>query len=1037
MADTPSSTQMPTFTDIFIKRPVLASVVSLLILLVGLQSLFSLPIRQFPFLENVTINITTQYPGASPEVVRSFITQPIEQAVASAEGIDTIASTSTIGTSSISIRLQLDADSDRAFTDVSAKVDSVRFLLPQEAFDPVVSREPGNDQALMYIDFPSDELNASQVTDYLLRVVQPALQSVKGVGAVRILGAQTFAMRVWIKPEKLAAVGVTAGDVRRALEDNNFTSAPGQIKGHYVKALIEAKTNLNSVKEFEELVISATDSRTVRLRDVADVELGPEDASTTSYAGANRTVFMSIDAAPSANPLSVIPAVRNRLDELRNKFPIGLDANIAFDATTYISQAIAEVVKTVGEAAVIVVIVLFLFLGRLRATLVPVITIPLSLIGVMFAMQLMGYSINLLTLLALVLAIGLVVDDAIVVVENITRHIEEGKPRLEASLLGARQIALPVIGMTITLAAVYAPIGFATGLTGILFREFAFTLAAAVIISGIVALTLSPMMCSRILQDGEPSRFAKVVDRYLGDLERWYEKALVGTMRARGTVFTIGLVLLGSCYMLFTESAKELSPNEDQGFVFLLNRAPEWTNIDYMNKYVSTFHESFQKFPEYETSFLINTNGGGQGFGGMILKDWAARDRGPNDILPQLSGELSKQAGITTLALNPPALPGSTGGPPVQFVIQTLGSYEELNELSGEIKQRADKSGLFIFTDLSLSFDQPQINMEIDRGKANLAGVTMEEIGNTLSVLLGDGYINFFDLDGRSYRVIPQVARKDRLVPDMLKTYYVRTRAGGLTPLANFITLKESVEPNSLTTFQQLKSATIQGVPFPGTSLGQALDFLAMTADEVLPREFSYDYDGESRQLKQEGDTLTIIFGFAMIVIFLVLAAQYESFRDPLIILVSVPMSLAGALLVINMGGQVPGLSINIYTQIGLLTLAGLISKHGILMVSFANEIQDRDGLNRREAIVKAATLRLRPILMTTVSMVAGVMPLLIAEGAGAVSRFAIGMTIAAGMTLGTLFTLFIVPAVYSVLAHKSSGKTAAPSGNAVPSPAE
>lgn len=1018
------------FTDIFIKRPVLAMVVSLLILLLGLQALSSLSVREFPFVENSQISIRTSYPGASPDVVRSFITTKIQQAVSGTEGVDTISSTSTQGSSEVLLQLHLGADADRALSDAITKVNRIRFELPREAFDPVVTRESSAGFASLYVSFYSETLNRSQITDYLVRVVQPALQTVDGVAQAEILGAQTFAMRVWLKPDRMAALGVTAIDVRNALQSNNFTAAPGELRGLYVKATVDAKTDLSSEEEFRNLTIASRGGTLVRLSDVADLELGAENYDYTTYAAGQKAIYIAVSVAPAANPLTVIPQVRDKLDELKPDLPNGLTMVVDYDTTEYISESINEVIKTVLEASLIVIVVVFLFLGNVRSTLIPVVTIPLSLIGVLFLLQVLGYSINLLTLLALVLAIGLVVDDAIVVVENVTRHIEEGTPPMEAALVGAREIALPVIGMTITLAAVYAPIGFVSGLTGILFREFAFTLAAAVIISGVVALTLSPMMSSRILKPHNQSRFARWLDRRFVALDHWYAGKLGQALASRKTILTFGLVVLAGCAMFYDATRKELAPPEDQGLMFMSWRAPEAVTLDYMDAYIERFHDVFRQYPEYHSSFLINGVGGAQGFGGYLLTPWQQRDRGPHQLQPMVQQDLNQFTGVQTSIFNVPALPTPGGGMPVQFIVQTLGDHSSIAPVIEQLKEEADKSGLFIFTDISLAFDKPQADVRINREKATQMGVSMADIGNTLSTLLGGNYVNLFDLEGRSYRVVPQVSRNYRLNDQLLGNYYVRAASGELVPLSTFVTVSYSVQPNSLTAFQQQNSATLSGVPFPGRTVGEALEFLENTADRILPAGFSYDYAGESRQLKQEGSTLAVTFGFALIIIFLVLAAQYESFRDPLIILVSVPMSLCGALFVFNVGSiwptQPQGFTINIYTQIGLLTLAGLISKHGILMVSFANELQAKENLSKAEAIIKAATIRLRPILMTTAAMVAGVLPLLAASGAGAVSRFSLGLVIASGMTIGTLFTLFIVPVVYSFLAGDHRPKQAA-----------
>lgn len=1025
------------FTDLFIKRPVLASVVSLLILLLGLQAATNLPIREFPDFETTQIVVTTSYPGASPDVIRSFITTPMQQSVASAEGIDTISSSSRQSVSTVSLTLRIGADADRAYNDVLSKVNAIRSDLPREAFDPVVERQSASGTGLAYIDYSSNSLSPSQITDFLVRVVQPALQAVNGVARARVLGAQSFAMRVWLNPGKMAALEVTASDVIDALESNNFTSAAGEIKGGFVSATVDAKTNAATIQDFQNLVVVVRDGTLIRLNQIADVQLGPQSADNSSFAAGKRAIFVEISAQPGGNPLEIIPEVRKRMASLEPLLPPGLSQEMSYDASKYISEAIMEVSKTVAEAALIVIVVVYLFLGNFRATLIPIITIPLSLIGVLFFLQLLGYSINLLTLLAVVLAIGLVVDDAIVVLENIARHIEKGLKPMQAALKGAREIALPVIAMTVTLAAAYAPIGFTTGLTGQLFKEFAFTLASAVIISGIVALTLSPMMCARILnaQEEKEDKFALWLEDRFTALKHWYRARLVSALRARALGVVSGILVLGMCGFLYQTAQKQLAPDEDQGLIYLLTTGPQWTNLDYLNTYVEGYHDTLSEMPEYQTSFLINGAGGASsGFGGMLLKPWEERERGISDVLEEATERLEAFAGVEVAGFSVPALPSTDDGPPFQFVLKSLGGYEELYEAASALQDKADASGKFIFTSLSLNFDKPEIEVSVDREKANQLGVTMRDIGNTLSTLLGGNYVNLFDIDGRSYRVIPQVPRAFRFDESLIGGYYVRSTAGDLIPLSTFVSVKRVVKPNSQTTFQQLNSATLTGVPYPGTSMGDALEFVQGEADALLPPAISTDTAGQTRQYVQEGNQLTIIFGFALVVIYLVLAAQFESFRDPFIILVTVPMAAVGALIPINVF-----LSVNIYTQIGLITLIGLISKHGILMVDFANQLQREEGLSPHDAMVKSAGIRLRPILMTTAAIVFGVMPLLFANGAGAASRFHIGATIVGGMTIGTLFTLFILPITYTLLAanHSKQPDIVEEPDNGAPLPAQ
>ncbi|MFO1088639.1 MAG: MexW/MexI family multidrug efflux RND transporter permease subunit [Hyphomicrobiales bacterium] len=1004
------------FTDIFIKRPVLATVVSLLILLVGLQALFRLPVRQYPELTNTTITITTTYPGANADLIKGFITTPIQQAVASTEGLDTLTSSSSQNVSTVTLNLRLNADPDRAMTDVLSKVNQVKGELPREANDPIVVKQTGQGYALLYMSFNSKVMTSSQITDYLTRVVQPKLQTLDGVAKAEILGGQTFAMRIWLDPDRMAALGVTPLDVSAALAANNFTSAPGQIKGDYVQTNINAETSLASAEAFGKLVVAQRGDTLIRLGNIARIELGPQSSDSSSVFDGLKAVFIGIYATPSANPLTVISEVRNAFPSIKSELPVGLEAAIAYDATEFIRASINEVIKTLGEAVVIVIVVIFLFLGNFRSTLIPIVTIPLSLIGVMVALLALGYSINLLTLLALVLAIGLVVDDAIVVVENIYRHIEEGMTPYDAALKGAREITGPVIAMTITLAAVYAPIGFTTGLTGSLFREFAFTLAGAVVVSGIIALTLSPMMCSKLLKAQDSSGgFVRFLDRTFDRLKRGYQRRLERSLRGRPTTILILVGVILASGLMYVTTQKELAPDEDQGILFVVAKSPQYANLDYLEHYTDQLAQLFNTVNEKEHVFQINGSGGVQmGFAGILLKPWAERTRSQQDILKELQPKMGQVPGINVFAFSPPALPVAGEGTPLQFVITTPGDFIQLADVVQKFKEAADKSGLFIFTDTDLRFDTPQVELKIDHDKANRLGIKMADIGQALATLLGGNYVNRFNMQGRSYEVIPQVPRDARLSADWLTRYQLRTADGQLVPLSAVATVSQSVQPNALTTFQQLNSAILSGVPFPGRTLGEGISFLQNLAATEMPEGFSYDFQGESRQYVQEGNTLALTFVFALIVIFLVLAAQFESFRDPLIILVALPTSIFGALIPLNFGLA----TINIYTQIGLVTLIGLISKHGILMVEFANKLQEEEGMDRKQAIVHAAAVRLRPILMTTAAMVVAMIPLIFAEGAGAKSRFDIGLVIAFGMTIGTMFTLFVTPAVYTYLAR-------------------
>lgn len=1000
------------FTDLFIKRPVLSIVVSMLIFLFGINSIYKMQIRQYPKMENTVITIMTGYPGADAELIAGFITTPLESAVASAEGIDYMTSSSQQGLSTITLNIKLNFDPQIAFTDVMSKVQQTLNQLPKESQQPVILKKSDSSTALMYISLDSKDMTPQQITDYATRVVQPQLQTVDGVAKADILGGQTYSMRIFMNPIKMAALNVTPADVSAVLASNNFLTAAGSTKSEYVAINVTAKTDLNNVGEFERLIVKSDKGSIIRLRDIAKVELGSQNYDSSVTFNSKKAVFISITPTPTANPLTVINDARKLFPSIVREFPPSLTGTIVYDATAFIRASIHEVMETIIEAAVIVIIVIFLFLGSVRSVLIPVVTIPLSLVGVCTLMLILGYSINLLTLLAFVLAIGLVVDDAIVVVENVHRHLEEGKTPFESAIIGAREIATPVIAMTITLAAVYAPIGFMSGLTGALFKEFAFTLASAVIISGIIALTLSPMMCSKILSEEATSgKFAIFLDEFFNKLKRVYQNALHSILDTREIMLLLAGVVILMLPYLYSNTAAETAPDEDQGFFFVLATAPQYATLNYIEAFTKPFDAIYKSFPETENYFTVNTS---QPISGMVLKPWDQRKKSQFALKQPLQNKLSKIAGLNALAIVPPPLPGGGGGPAVQFVVKTTNDFQSLMDVSNQLTEKARNSGLFIYIDNSLKFNQPQVEFSINRAKASEMGLDMRALGSTLTSALSNNYINYFNLEGRSYQVIPQLARKFRLTIEQIGQIYVKTLNGTMVPLSTVITPTEKTQPNAATHFQQLNSATIQAVMMPGKTLGQGLEFLQKAAQEVLPKGFTYDYGGQSRQFMQEGSALIFAFLFAIIVIFLVLAAQYESFRDPLIVLISVPMSICGALIPLNLGAA----TINIYTQVGLITLIGLISKHGILIVDFANHLQREKNLDKRAAVEEAAGIRLRPILMTTAAMVFGVIPLLIASGAGAASRFDIGLVISTGLLIGTCFTLFVVPTLYTYLAE-------------------
>lgn len=999
------------FTDLFIKRPVLSCVVSLLILLFGINSISSIQVRQYPRMDNTVITVSTSYPGADADLIAGFITTPLENAVASAEGIDYMTSSSTQGMSTITLNIKLNFNPQVAFTDVMSKVQQTINRLPPQAQLPVIIKSSDTSTALLYISLDSHQMTPQQITDYATRVVQPQLQTIDGVAQAEILGGATYSMRIFMNPIRMAALHVTPSDVFTVLSNNNFLTAAGNTKGEYVAVNITAQTDLNNVEEFGRLIVHSDKNSIIRLRDIGKVILGSQNYDSSVTFDGKKAVFIAIRPTPTANPLTVINDVRKAFPAVQRQFPPSLTGTIVYDATEFIRASIKEVMTTIGEAAFIVIIVIFLFLGSIRSVFIPIVTIPLSLIGVCTLMLFFGYSINLLTLLAFVLAIGLVVDDAIVVVENIYRHIEEGQTPFNAAILGAREIATPVIAMTITLAAVYAPIGFMKGLTGALFKEFAFTLASAVIISGIIALTLSPMMCSKLLSaDISNGRFVHFLDQRFHQLKIRYKQALHSLLDTRAIMLLLSAVVLLMLPYLYNHTAKETAPEEDQGFFFVAASAPQYATLNYIEAYTRLFDGIYRSFPEMGHYFTIN---GSAPISGMVLKPWDKRNKNQFSMKQPLQTKLDGIPGLKSFAVIPPPLPGGGGGTPIQFVIKTTNDFQSLLDVSNQLIDKAKRSGLFIYMDNSLKFNQPEILLKINRSKASDLGLNMQAVGSTLTSALSGGYVNFFNLDGRSYQVIPQLDRRFRLTPRQLGQVYARTGSGQMVPLSTIITPVERTQPNAMSHFQQLNAATIQGVMMPGTTIGQGLAFLEKEANALLPKGFSYDYGGQSRQFIQEGNSLVFAFLLAVVVIFLVLAAQYESFRDPLIVLISVPMSICGALIPLNLGLA----SINIYTQVGLITLIGLISKHGILIVSFANHLQHEKNLNPREAVEEAASIRLRPILMTTAAMVFGVLPLLMASGAGAVSRFDIGLVIAMGLLIGTCFTLFVVPTVYTYIA--------------------
>jgi multidrug efflux pump len=1006
------------FTDLFVKRPVLATVVNLVILIAGLQSIRSLSVRQFPRSDIAVVQVSTAYVGASADLVRGFITTPLERVIASADGIDYIESSSAQSASTITVHLKLNYDTNAALTQIQAKVAQVRNQLPPEAEAPVIELQTADDRfAAMYLGFSAADLDQTQITDYLTRVVQPRLSAVSGVQRADILGNRTFAMRVWLKPDRMAAYGIAPSTVSAALAKNNYLSALGRTKGSMVSVNLVANTNLTTAKEFEQLVVKEQDGVVVRLGDIANVVLGAEDYDQDVRFNGESATFMGIWVLPTANSLDVISRVRAELPSIQAQLPTGMKVGIPYDSTDYINDAINEVLKTLTETLLIVIVVIFLFLGSVRSVIIPVVAIPVSLVGAVFLMLIAGFTINLLTLLAIVLSVGLVVDDAIVMVENIERHLQAGKKPHQAAIDAARELIGPIIAMTITLAAVYAPVGIQGGLTGALFREFAFTLAGAIIVSGVVALTLSPMLGAQLLRAEDSERgFGGWVNRRFERVRATYMRALSSTLKYRPVM--IGFWIIVSLLMVpfYMFSMRELAPPEDQGVVFSIVQAAPNATIDQTKLFADKIHDVYRSMPETASIFQLTSPNGG--FGGMVTKPWSQRTKTANQLMLESYGHLAQIAGIRVIPTTPPPLPGG-GDFPVDLVIQSAAEPLQLADIANQLVMKAFKSGMFIYADADLKFDQPQARIVFDRDKLRSQGVDLSQAGQDLSTLLGGDYVNRFSIQGRSYKVIPQVERAERMTTDQLMQLHVTGADGKLVPLSTFASLQTTAEPRDLKKFQQLNAVRVQGVIPPQVPLDQALSFLETEAQKILPPGFTVDYAGESRQLRTEGSRFLGTFLLSAILIYLVLAAQFESFRDPFIILAgSVPLALSGALLFSFLGYT----SLNIYSEVGLITLVGLVAKNGILIVQFANHLQET-GLDKLRAVIEASGTRLRPILMTTAATVAGHFPLVIATGPGAGARNSIGIVLVTGMLIGSFFTLFVVPSIYMLVARKHAAE--------------
>ena len=1010
-----------TFTDVFIKRPVLATVLSLVLLVLGLKAFTSLQVRQYPEIETGVITITTSYPGASASSVQGYVTQPLQAEIAQTAGIDYMTSDSALGKSVITVYLKLGYPSDSALTEILSLVQQVKYKLPSGVLDPSILKSTSQ-SPILYVSFSSDTLKTEQVSDYVSRVVKPTFSTVEGVSKVDILGQEDFAMRIWLNPQRLASYGLTAEDVQNALRANNIVSAAGKLQNPYIEVDINAHTDSSSVDDFKNMALKAHDGQLVHLKDVATVELGAANYDSDVEFNGVTTVSTAISNTATSNPLTVVEGIYELLPQIQAGLPEGIKADVIYDSTKFIETSIDEVAKTLIEAALIVVIVIFAFLGSMRAMLIPLVTIPLSLIGSMFFMLSMGFSINLLTLLAMVLAISLVVDDAIVVVENTFRHLEDGTSPIKAAIDSAREIAGSVIAMTITLAAVYAPIGFMGGLTGKLFTEFAFTLAGSVLISGFIALTLTPMMCSKLLNKSVlDGKLVKKIDAVIEGVTDRYRKVLEHVLNNRVYIWPVVGTLLISLVFMFMNTSSELAPEEDQGVMIVMGQGPAQANTDYIRHFTPALIDSISKNDEVEMTMLDNGYMNNNAFFGLgVLKDWDSRDATAKEVMQRFEKESPVLPGLQVYTFSPPDLPGTPQGLPFQMVLKTpTGSYQDLYQYAEKLKEYAQKSGKFIYVQNDLNFNKPQVEIRIDRDKAAQMNVNAQDIGTVLSRFISEGFVNYFSMDQRSYQVITQVPNENRNSWDDLKNYHVRSNTNEMVPLASLIEISQSVQPSKVDQFQQLNSAMIEAKMMPGISIGEAYKVMEEGAAKILPKSYTTDTSGQLRQFLQEGSSLVTTFFLALVIIYLVLAAQFESLRDPLVVLTSVPLSIFGALMPLYLGID----TLNIYTEVGLVTLIGLISKHGILIVEFANQMQQELKCSRREAAIRSATVRMRPVLMTTAAMVVGVVPLLIASGAGAQSRFSIGLVITVGMSVGTLFTLFVVPTIYTYLAADHRGQ--------------
>ncbi|AVC43633.1 multidrug efflux protein [Francisella tularensis subsp. novicida] len=1016
--------------DLFIRRPVLSLSISFMIIVVGVGSFFGLQIRQYPYIDSATITITTSYPGANPSTIQAFVTRPLESSVGTSKGIDYMESESALGTSTITVYVKLGYNSNDVLSEVVQNVNAVLNRLPQDAYSPSIKLDPADNFPSLILAFTSKTMNTSEISAYINSELKPKLLAQGGLSDVNIWGFKPYAMRIYPNKTRMAEYGITPNELATAIGSNSLVSAGGQIQGPYLNYTLNPETSMSTAQEYKNLIIKKSDNQIVRLKDVAKVELGAQDYnSSVSFDGKNAVLAGAV-VSPEENPLDVVDRLVKELPNIKASLPNGLDVDIAYNQTTYIKSSINEVIHTLLEAVIIVSIVMFLFLGSLRAIIVPIIAIPLSIIGSFFLMSIMGFSINLLTLLAMILAIGLVVDDAIVVLENIYRHIEEGMEPFAAAIKGAREIANPVILMTLTLIVVYAPIGMMGGFTGQLFTEFAYSLAGAVLISGVVAYTLSPMMCSKVLnREMMSSKLVKFIDNLFSKLAAKYKVLLMFVLDIKPAIAIVGIIVLASCFIMGKGIKSELAPNEDMGFLGVMGQAPSSANINYLETFGKKLANTLDEVPGKQNVFILNgVMGSNVIFGGFIMKPWDERKVSQQQAANIAQAKVTELPGIQTYTYQTPALPGIPRGAPLSLVIQSINDYEAIDEITNKIIAEMMKSGLFVFAQSDLKFDNPVVDINIDRDKAGILGITMSDIAKTLGYSYAGGYINYFFLKGYSFQVIPQLARNEMLTQEQLGNIYIRSdEASNLfdseVPLSALMSFKTEGQPLTLNTFQQLNSSTISAVMAPGITQGQAIEYVQSVIKSMLPEGFSYNFSGSARQYIENGNTMMVAFAFAIVLIFLALSAQFESFRDSLVILVTIPMAISGALIPLYVGQYLGAswASLNIYTQLGLVTLIGLISKQGIMVVEFANHLQKHNGMNKYDAIVTSSSQRLRPILMTVSAMVVGVIPLVTSSGAGAISRNCIGVVISSGLVIGAIFSLFVLPVVYMYIASDKS----------------